>query len=200
MRKTIAYIDGRNVHHSLADKDIDGYAVDYKKLVCKIIKNADPLTIKFYGARYPRELDAVKHNRDDAFYQHLTNAGVIVRFGQFKIVEDGAKRIPLEKGVDVLLATDLLLDTMYSNYEDAFIFSSDTDLIPAIAGARAINKSVQIHNVAVCRFSPQEFTDSCHSVRALYTKLARKCVSTDFRPTQATLNDLVAKFDKGRGS
>lgn len=166
--------------------------------VRKLIKGREIVGVKFYGARYPRELDSVKHNRDEAFYQHLQKCGVQVCFGKFKIIEEGYKKIALEKGVDVMLAADLILDAVYEKYDDAYVFSSDTDLVPAIVGAQKIGKTRQIHHVSVCRYPSQEFIDCCNGTLNLYSKLARQCLSTDFKPSTATLNDLKAKFDKGR--
>lgn len=47
-----------------------------------------------------------------------------------------------EKGVDVKIATDLLLGACKDKYDKAFVVSSDSDLIPAIEGAQELGKII----------------------------------------------------------
>ncbi|PIU36959.1 hypothetical protein COS77_02885 [Candidatus Roizmanbacteria bacterium CG06_land_8_20_14_3_00_34_14] len=47
-----------------------------------------------------------------------------------------------EKGVDVLIAVDLVRGAIKNEYDIAYLFSSDTDLIPAIKTARDEGKKV----------------------------------------------------------
>jgi len=47
-----------------------------------------------------------------------------------------------EKGVDVKLATDLLLGACQDKYDTAFVVSSDSDLIPAIGGSQTLGKII----------------------------------------------------------
>lgn len=47
-----------------------------------------------------------------------------------------------EKGVDVKLATDLILGACQDKYDSAFVVSSDSDLIPAIEGVQNMGKKI----------------------------------------------------------
>lgn len=48
-----------------------------------------------------------------------------------------------EKGVDVKIATDLLVGAYENLYDEAIIISSDTDLIPAMEKVKKLNKKVE---------------------------------------------------------
>ncbi len=48
-----------------------------------------------------------------------------------------------EKGVDVLMAVDLLAGACENIYDTAILVSSDTDLIPAIEKARSMKKKIE---------------------------------------------------------
>ena len=48
-----------------------------------------------------------------------------------------------EKGVDVLMAVDLLTGAYEDTYDTAILVSSDTDLIPALTKVRAMKKKIE---------------------------------------------------------
>jgi len=48
-----------------------------------------------------------------------------------------------EKGIDVKLATDLIVGAVDNQYDTALIVSSDTDLIPAIDWVRSRKKKIE---------------------------------------------------------
>lgn len=51
---------------------------------------------------------------------------------------------PREKGIDVKLALELVLGAYKDEYDVAIVVSADTDLVPAVAAARAIGKTVEV--------------------------------------------------------
>lgn len=51
---------------------------------------------------------------------------------------------PVEKGIDVKLAVDLIHAAMSQRYDALVLFSSDTDLIPAIELAAEIGAMVEV--------------------------------------------------------
>jgi uncharacterized LabA/DUF88 family protein len=197
MIKAISYIDSRNIYHSIEDLKLDPLGFNYKGLAEHLATNGGQylknVTTKLYGARFPAKLDVARHNRDDAFYRHIESTGIKVYYGHFKV--NGGRAI--EKGVDVRLATDLIVDGFYQNYTHAYVFSSDTDLIPAIE-ASVKRSGVKI---LVClnndkRHLKDEFTKVGAQVLFLGKALmAQFATNTAVKPTTASLNDLVIKKD-----
>lgn len=151
------------------------------------------IATKFYCARYPAIIDQIKHNRDDALFANLTSKGITVLEGKYKFDHNDLKLPPKEKGVDVLLATDLLYDGIMDNFDCAYVVSDDSDLIPAIKKLHTIAPSKDIFQAT---FAPrQEWREVCKYVIQLYPNKMKKFVS-HLAPTQATLSDLANKFKK----
>jgi uncharacterized LabA/DUF88 family protein len=84
-----------------------------------------------------------------------------------------------EKGVDVQLAIDLLLDAMNNKYDVAFLFSSDADFVPAI---HHIVKKLK-KDVMYCHF-PKPRTDAlriaCSESRQITQDMVDKAVIDTF--------------------
>jgi uncharacterized LabA/DUF88 family protein len=72
------------------------------------------------------------------FLAKLENDGFLIERG--KIVYDHEIR---EKGVDVKIAIDVVIDGIEDKYDTAVIVSSDTDLIPAIKYVQSKGKNVE---------------------------------------------------------
>ena len=144
--RTIAFIDGQNLHHSakeawgICTSGVYGWpSYDVKKLSIAIANRVAGrcLTeIRFYsGVPNPRI------GRKRAFWfgfwsnkmRYMESQGIYVYRGRVNI---GGQ----EKGVDVSLAIDLIQATYESRYETAIIVSQDSDFGPAVRLAKQIAK------------------------------------------------------------
>lgn len=198
MRKAFVYIDGRNLYHSLEEHGIDAYNFNYKGLVEKVVSGREIVAIKYYCARYPIELDANKHHRDHALYQELEKQGLQVHEGKFKITQDTGRKFAQEKGVDVLLATDLVFDSFLTaqpgGVEDYYIFSLDTDLLPAVRRVKEKFGNVKVYG---CQFSTNaDWQGTCDNILKIYKNVAKKYSKHAVSPTQDTLQSLADRFNR----
>lgn len=80
----------------------------------------------------------IMHANQQKLFAHLRSSGFTYYLG-YLLESDGMFK---EKGVDVKLATDLLLGACQDTYDQAFLVSSDSDLVPAIEGAQKLGKIV----------------------------------------------------------
>ncbi len=164
----IVYLDGENVVHQLVDaakalglaesrKDIIGLGL--VGLLKKLLK-ADDLTVRYYTTtlRLVRT-DPVLEQRSrdmmewsEAWANSLVEQDVqIVKAGKLR-VRDGElcprcgnqEVIFREKGVDVRLAVDLLVDSEQD--KNLVVWSSDADLVPAIQVAK--RRGARVKNIA----------------------------------------------------
>ncbi|OGQ89426.1 MAG: hypothetical protein A2289_07455 [Deltaproteobacteria bacterium RIFOXYA12_FULL_58_15] len=74
----------------------------------------------------------------------------VLRLGRFQRDDDGTLH---EKGVDVLIAIDLVRLAAEGGYDTAVLFSGDADLVPAIEMVRQVYRrrvEVAIPDVAAC--------------------------------------------------
>lgn len=145
VEKVAVYIDGGNFYKKLKEPEIDfprgkifdyvkfaEYLADKRMLVSKryyvgVVRNTDDT---------PKSIAMVRHQQK--FLTGLENTGFTVKRG--RIVYDNNIR---EKGVDVKIATDLLIGAVNNLYDTAIIVSSDTDLIPAIEYLKFKKKRIE---------------------------------------------------------
>lgn len=133
-------INAMNQLHSLGIEGIQPWKSFFEALE-KVLK-LDYLTIEvhyhIYGAIVPRYIDYDTYFKRKRFFEALERDGINVHRGFCEKREDGLT----EKGVDVLLALDLL-EMAQKGYDLLLVFSGDADVVPAIkraqkAGAKVI--------------------------------------------------------------
>lgn len=148
------YIDGGNTYRALfkehTDKDgalinpIIGTGKKFNfKSFADFLANTRVLNGKSYYVGIVRDYDHTKKSVEmvasqQKFLAKLENDGFVIERG--RIVYDHKIR---EKGVDVKIAIDIVIDAIEDNYDTAIIISSDTDLIPAIKYAQSKGKNIE---------------------------------------------------------
>ncbi len=196
-RKAIVYIDGQNFHHQLETVcKLDSRYINFKKFSEDVLAKGKMLeNVKYYGAKYPQQRDPYKHGRDAAFFLHLEKTqSVRVIEGKFLVPADRSIP-PREKGVDVRLATDLIFDAFHNSYDDAYIISSDTDLVPAI---KQIKESSSFRDKKIFNFSFQKLNDFnvCDGVFLIFPNTIKKYHSPKDFPADSTMvNQLKDRFN-----
>lgn len=137
------YIDGGNFYRRLKETGlIPGSPFDYGKLV-EYLANGRRLVSKRYYVGIVRNTDGTEKSEkmvqdQQKFLAALEKGGFAIKRG--RIVYDHDIR---EKGVDVKLATDLVIGSVDDLYDTAIIASSDTDLIPAIQYVKFKKKRIE---------------------------------------------------------
>jgi uncharacterized LabA/DUF88 family protein len=87
-----------------------------------------------------------------------------------------------EKGIDVKLATDLIVGAIDNQYDTVIVVSSDTDLIPAVDWVRMRLKK----KIEYIGFSIQDFADSSRNTHPLtsmisHSDIQRTLIESDIR-------------------
>lgn len=138
-------IDGSNFYHRLREANVARpLGFDYKKFARFLIQDRYSTWQRYYigaireraGNSKSRELRRGQRQLTN----HLRKDGWEVVFGHMLRHDDGVYH---EKGVDVLMAVDLLVGAYEDQYDTAILVSSDTDLIPALEKIRAKGKHVE---------------------------------------------------------
>lgn len=187
------YLDFWAVSRAIAQEYIDSYNKNNQH------KQEITVTqIKYYGSRYPVELDRDKHNADHSFYRKLENDGVIFREGKFLWdKEHFAKHAKIrelrEKGVDVKLAVDLICDIQTGSYDHAFVISQDTDLIPAFEYVKNREKR-HIHVRSINHMQGLDaYTDTNSRISI---KLLTRLYKPQQVPSEEAVGALLEKYNK----
>ena len=147
MGKKLVIFDGSNFYHKskrLAPEVHLTY-FNYRKLAETITNSKDGLEIEYCVGEIKRERNSPKsksmYNGQMALFNTLGLQKVTIHKGFMMKHND----IYTEKGVDVKIATDILRGAFLDEYDECYIVSSDTDIIPAIRCAIDIKKKKVIY-------------------------------------------------------
>lgn len=145
MTRVIILIDGSNFYFKLKDLGLhsllDFNFFAFADFLTKEIKSAKIVQATYYiGAiRAGRSQKSKKlHANQRRLLARLRSYNFTYYLG-YLLKSDGVFK---EKGVDVKIATDLLLGACQDKYDQAFLVSSDSDLVPAVKGAQDLGKIV----------------------------------------------------------
>jgi uncharacterized LabA/DUF88 family protein len=154
MDRVCIFIDGSNFYHALKDAGLS-VSVDLGKLGTKLT-GSDRRHLHTYYYNTP----LVRPRRDDAQYdakdqrcrsqQRFFNAlrfipNLTFKPGRFQRLPNGGQ---VEKGVDVMLAIDMLTLAFKDRYDVAILISSDADYKHAIEVVKfETGKMVELHQV-----------------------------------------------------
>lgn len=164
--KTIVYIDGQNFLYKAADVLIEAgkikekqdlHTISIRTLVEKLLE-IEKVEIRFYGTKLKKytntqEIEAKSIqmiNTQRQLRNTLEKEKIIfINSGKLKLRDgDKCKKCGSqephfqEKGVDVRIAIDLVVDSEMEDVESLFLISSDTDLVPAVKTVRARGKKM----------------------------------------------------------
>lgn len=139
-------IDGNNFYHRTKELNVVHLlSFDYEKF-CQFLLQSPQRT--FATRRY--YIGAIREEQNNPKSVELMRGqqkllGILQRqgweMGLGQLLKTGESYH--EKGVDVLMAVDLLAGAYQNLYDTAMLVSSDTDLIPALIKIRAMKKKVE---------------------------------------------------------
>jgi len=137
-------IDGNNFYHRLRELNLKNLLnFDYEKFIKFLVGKRNLVLKKYYIGAVREEPNNPKSKKLMAGQQKLLNKlqkhDWEIGFGHMLKTDN----VYHEKGVDVLIAVDLLVGAYENLYDTAILISSDTDLIPAIKKARTMKKKIE---------------------------------------------------------
>jgi uncharacterized LabA/DUF88 family protein len=198
------YIDGFNLYYG-ALKNTPYKWLDVNKLCHLLLPKNDIIEIKYFTAKVKARLsDPTQHVRQQTYLRALgTLPNVSVVYGHFlshpvnmllaNPPAAGSKYVSVikteEKGSDVNLATELLVDGFKNKYDVAVLITNDSDLLSPIKVVKSeLNKLVGILN-------PQKNPSNVLKQEANFFKPIRQGVLVSSQFPQ-TLTDEKGTFHK----
>ena len=211
MERVCVFIDGGNFHHLVLKKlgiqELD-FAFDKFALFLANGRKVVDLGKRFYVGTV-REIEGSLRSKEamakqTRLFTLLKNDSWEVKtsklrmrrerliiddrvIGYQNLLEKGVKQIEFfrtrEKGIDVKLATDLIVGAVDNQYDTAILVSSDGDLIPAVDWVRYRQKK----RVEYVGFSIEDREDQSQSTRPLQSMISRSdiqriLVASDIKP------------------
>lgn len=138
------FIDGSNFYFKMKSLGIKNLSkFKYRELCEYLAGERFIVTVGYYvgvvRAKFGDEKGQKMRLAQRKLFNHLHNQQAVVHKG-YLMKNDGVYH---EKGVDVKIATDLLVGAYENLYDDAIVISSDTDLLPAMQKVKELKKNVE---------------------------------------------------------
>ncbi len=133
------FIDGGNMFHAINAMKIK---INYKKLIDILKKDRWLLRAYFYtgvpSGDLPKEIRE-QLKKQQGFLNELQNLGIKVKTIPLKKTPEGY----IEKGIDILIATDMISLAFKDGYDTAILVSGDSDFVPVVEKIQELGKRVE---------------------------------------------------------
>ena len=138
--RVAAFIDGSNLYHSL-EENCGRMDLDFGSFINKICVNRKLFRAYYYNIIQAPDRKGSAYKEQQKFFATLYNTPYLeVRLGTSKYRGDTL----VEKGVDIMLATDILQYAWQDLYDIAVLISGDGDFAYALQAVKNIGKHVEI--------------------------------------------------------
>lgn len=140
------FIDGSNLYYKLKSLGIKRTrSFDFHGFAHWLARGREVVSQRYYvgvvRAKEGDERGQQLRKRQQQLFSHLALPTQHFEVRRGYLMENNGDYH--EKGVDVQLAVDLLVDAYENTCDTSILVSSDTDLIPAIRKVRALGKNVE---------------------------------------------------------
>ena len=200
--KTILFVDGSNLYHSIQETGFKPNLIDYHKLFEKICNEKNP-QVRFYITALTKDFSEKERSAQQSFFSSLKkNPNLSIFFGrlqknkisnyqQNQVIKSLAfcekcltkaktllnSFLPAsfkEKGVDVKIAVDLVT---VNDFEKIILLSGDTDLVPAV---KITTNKTKVINAYFDFTSGKQLRDVCSSTFRINQEILKSCLK-DYR-------------------
>jgi len=143
-KRAYMFIDGgylraiiRNVlHRDDVLKDVRRYAKVLSNLVNRCRSSElEVMRTYYYDAIIPVEEDRDEHKKQKMFFDELQSimTSFEVKLGDLILTPRGP---PRQKGVDTLMALDMIIKAFLNHYDIAILFAGDRDFVPVVRAVK----------------------------------------------------------------
>ena len=138
--RVAVFIDGSNLYHSL-DENCKRYDVDFAAFAAKLCSGRQMYRTYYYNILRDPDRNPQAYQDQQKFFSALYNTPYLeVRLGTSKMRGD----VAVEKGVDIMVATDLLRLAWDNLYDVAVLVSGDGDFAYALQAVKDMGKHVEV--------------------------------------------------------
>jgi uncharacterized LabA/DUF88 family protein len=139
-QRVAIFIDGSNLYHSL-EENCKRFDLDFAAFSKKLSKGRKIYRTYYYNVLRDAERNTQAYLDQQKFLSVLYSTPYLeVRLGESKIRGDTA----VEKGIDIMLATDLLKFAWNDLYDIAILVSGDGDFSYAVKAVKDTGKHVEL--------------------------------------------------------
>ena len=141
--RVAVFIDGSNLYHSLKQR-FGKASVDFEKLCAKLVTGRALFRIYYYNAPLDQTKEPDRYRDQQKFFASLRSVPYLeLRRGRL-VYRNWPSEPPYEKGIDVKLATDMLVHGFRGNYDTVVLVSGDNDFSDALQAVKDMGKHVEV--------------------------------------------------------
>ena len=138
--RVTVFIDGSNLYHSL-DENCNRFDLDFAAFATKLCKGRPLFRTYYYNVLREPDRNPQAYQDQQKFLSALYNTPYLeVRLGGSKLRGD----VAVEKGIDIMLATDMLRMAWDNLYDVAVLVTGDGDFAYAVHAVKDLGKHVEI--------------------------------------------------------
>ena len=138
--KVAIFIDGSNLYHALRS-NFKRYDLNFAEFARKLCGARQLSRIYYYNVLQDPSQYPEGHREQQDFLEALHRMPYLeIRLGSTKM----AQGTPVEKGVDIMLSTDLLQFAWTNLYDVAILVSGDGDFAYALQAVKNVGKHVEV--------------------------------------------------------
>ncbi|MFQ5772326.1 MAG: NYN domain-containing protein [bacterium] len=139
--KVQVFIDQANLYKVLKRK-YENYQVNYKKLALRLLGGRKLIRINIYVSTLNPEYEPEPSKSQHAWISFLQSTdSVTVKTRPLRYTPN--KQRDREKGIDILLATDMLQQAYVDGYDTMILISGDGDYAPVLEEIKKMGKRVE---------------------------------------------------------
>lgn len=152
--RIVIFIDGANLLAGIKRALGDNFRYDIFKLVDFLKRGRKLVRAYYYDGIYPypaehlpqlkREHFVEERKKKEDFVRILRGKGITARLTELRVIRVKEEFVPIQKGVDVRLATDALTLGFRDAYDVAAFVSGDGDLSEVMYELKALGKQVEV--------------------------------------------------------
>ncbi len=134
------FIDGSNLYHALRS-NFRRYDLNFAEFTSKLCDSRHLFRTYYYNVLQDPTQRPEGHREQQEFLDILRKTPYLeVRLGSTKV----SQGIPVEKGIDIMLATDLLYFAWNDFYDVAVLVSGDADFAYALQAVKNMGKHAEV--------------------------------------------------------
>jgi uncharacterized LabA/DUF88 family protein len=150
-RKAVVFVDGNNWYHNLKSIFRKPRVVDIDKLSRLVCDNFgfELKGIRYYNSIPDIELGEENYYKHMVFLAGLKKSGMSVNTCRLKVINNNGVKVRVEKGVDVMVAADMIdLCLVKGEADVCVLISGDADFLPAMHLIKCQGKEVVTASVS----------------------------------------------------
>lgn len=137
--RAMVFIDLMNIYESMGELRMNTN-VDYSKFAAKMAEAQRRLIrCHVYTGAYDQGREVIKYASQVRFFNRVHKMPFVMLKTRPLLYRNG---VHIQKGVDTLIATDMVSMAFLGHYDIAFLASGDGDLAPAVEAVKAAGKQI----------------------------------------------------------